>query len=221
MTDVNTFCVLEEAFSPRRMQTYLDAAEGNHGNAAWLYARNAQLGAAFHGPLQALEVALRNAMHARLEERFGSQWYTNTAAGLDSHAQDSVARVLRSGVRVQSADQFVASMSLGFWVRLVGRGGSVNGCRRANYDRTLWRPALHRVFPGRSRREVHGRLDSLRQLRNRIAHHEPILDRDLNRDYGVLLEVVGWISSDVCGWIERHSSLEDALRARLLTPIRF
>ena len=45
MTDVNTFHVLEVAFPPERMQTYLDAAEGNREYAAWLHARNAQLGA--------------------------------------------------------------------------------------------------------------------------------------------------------------------------------
>ena len=53
----------------------------------------------------------------------------------------------------------------------------VSGGRRANYDRTLRRPALHRAFPGRPRREVQRKLNSLRQLRNRIAHHEPIFDR--------------------------------------------
>lgn len=221
MTDVNTFRALETAFSPERMQTYLDAAAGDHGTALQLYARNAQLGAAFHGPLQALEVALRNAMHARLEERYGSQWYTNPAAGLDSHATDSMVGVLRRGPGVLTADQFVASMSLGFWVRLLGRGGWVNGGPKADYDRTLWRPALYNAFPGHSRREVQRRFDGLRQLRNRIAHHEPIIGRDLNKDHDDLLEAVGWISSDVRAWIERHSNLLDTLRAPLSAPIRF
>ena len=221
MTDVNTFHALERAFSPERMQTYLNAAQGDHGTALQLYARNAQLGAKFHGPLQAFEIALRNAMHARLEERYGSQWYTNPAAGLDSHAHHSMAGVLSSGAGAPSADLLVASMSLGFWVRLVGRGGWVNGGRKADYDRTLWRPALHRAFPGHPRRKVQQRLNSLRQLRNRIAHHEPIVGRDLNKDHDDLLEAVGWISSDVRAWIERHSNLPDALRAPLSAPIRF
>ncbi len=221
MTDVNAFHALARAFSPERMQTYLDASGGDHGTALQLYARNSQLGAAFHGPLQALEVALRNAMHARLEERYGSQWYTHPAAGLDSHAHDSMAGVLRHGADVPTADRFVASMSLGFWVRLVGRGGRVNGGRKADYDRTLWRPALRRAFPGHPRREVQRRLNSLRQLRNRIAHHEPIVGWDLNRDHDDLLEALGWIASDVRAWVERHSNLPDALRAPLSAPIRF
>ena len=221
MTDVNTFHALERAFSPERIQTYLAAAGGDQEIALQLYARNAQLGAAFHGPLQALEVALRNTMHARLESRYGSQWYANPAAGLDSHANDSIAGVLRRGAGVSTAGQFVASMSLGFWVRLVGRGGWVNGGRKVDYDRTLWRPALHRAFPGCSRRKVQRRLDSLRRLRNRIAHHEPIIGRDLDKDYDEFLEAVEWISADVRAWIERHSNLPSALRASLSAPARF
>ena len=222
MTNVNIFLALEGAFSPKRMQTYLDAAEGDQRTALQFYVRNARLGAAFHGPLQALEVALRNALHAQLEARYCSQWYTNSDVGLDSHAQDSVEGFfLRHDAAEQTPDNFVASMSLGFWVRLLGRGGRANGGRNANYDTTLWRPALRRVFPGHRRRDVHRRFDSLRQLRNRIAHHEPIFERDTNKDYDELLEAVGWISSDILEWIKRHSSVPDALQAPLSATIRF
>ena len=117
--------------------------------------------------------------------------------------------------------QFIASMSLGFWVRLVSRGGYTYGGRKADYERTLWRPALFKAFPGRPRRAVQQRLNHLRQLRNRIAHHEPIFDRDLREDYENLLEALGWISPDVRAWIEAHSLLPDALRAPLSAPIRF
>ena len=219
MTDVNTFRALQEAFSRGRMQTYLDFARGDREAALHHYARNAQLGAAFHGPLQALEVALRNAMHARLAARYGSRWYTVATAGLDRHARDATEAALNRGAA--EPGRFVASMSLGFWVRLLGRGGHIDGGRKADYERTLWRPALFEAFPGRSRRMVHRRLDRLRQLRNRIAHHEPIFDRDLREDYEGLLEAVGWISADVRRWIETHSLLPDALRAPPSTPVRF
>ncbi len=221
MTDVNTFCALENAFSRERMQRYLDAADGDRALAVRHYARNAQLGAAFHGPLQALEVAVRNTMHARLAARYGSQWYTDPAPGLDSHAHDAIDGVLKRGIGAPTPGQFVASMSLGFWVRLVGRGGYIERGRKADYERTLWRPALYKAFPGRPRRAVQQRLDRLRQLRNRIAHHEPIFERDLGKDYESLLEAVGWISPDVRTWIEAHSLLPDALQAPPSAPLRF
>ena len=221
MTEVNTFRALENVFSRERMQTYLDAAHGDRAVALQHYTRNAQLGAAFHGPLQALEVALRNAMHAQLAARYGRQWYMDPAPGLDSHARDAIDAVLAHRMGAPTPGQFVASMSLGFWVRLVGRGGRIDGGRKADYERTLWRPALFRAFPGRPRRTVQRRLNRLRQLRNRIAHHEPIFDRDLWEDYRNLLEAVGWISADVRTWIEAHSILPDALQAARSAPIRF
>ncbi|MYD93582.1 MAG: hypothetical protein F4Y02_07810 [Chloroflexi bacterium] len=221
MTDVNTFYALEKAFSPERMQTYLDAARGDRVTALHHYARNAALGAAFHGPLQALEVVARNAMHAQLAKRYGNRWYMNPAAGLDGNARASISSALKLGVRIRASEQFVASMSLGFWVRLLSRGGYIDDGLKADYDRTLWRPALHKAFPGRPRRVVHRRLDRMRQLRNRIAHHEPIFGLDLKEDYESLLDAVGWISSDVRAWIEHHSRLPAALQAPLSASSRF
>ena len=178
-------------------------------------------GAAFRGPLQTLEVALRNAMHARLEARYGSQRHANPAAGLDGHAIDGMADVLRRGAGVPIADQFMASVSPGFRVRLVGRGGWRNGGRMADCDRTLWRPAPCKEFPSHRRGEVQRKLDGQRLLRNRITNHEPIVGRDPDKDRDDLLEVLGWISSDVRAWVEHHSDLRDALRAPLSAPIRF
>ena len=54
------------AFSPERMGTYHEAVSGDHDKAALLYVWNAKVGAAFYGPLQAVEVTLRNAMHREL-----------------------------------------------------------------------------------------------------------------------------------------------------------
>ena len=117
----------------------------------------------------------------------------NGPACLERHAKDCVVGILSRSGDEPTPGQFVASMSLGFWVRLVGRAGSVNGGCRANYDRTLWRPALHRAFPGHNRTEVQRELYSLRGLRIRIVHHEPIFNRDLNKDHDELMEVMGWI----------------------------
>jgi hypothetical protein len=41
---------------------------------------------------------------------------------------------------------------------------------------------------------VFGKLQRIREIRNRIAHHEPIWDRDVAGTYDTLLEVLGWMS---------------------------
>lgn len=114
--------MLESVFSHERMQTYLDAAHGDRAVALQHYTRNVQLGAAFQGPLQALEVTLRNTMHGQLATQYGGHWFLDPAPGLDSHARDAIDGQLRRSMGALTPGRFVASMSLGFWVRLLGRG---------------------------------------------------------------------------------------------------
>ena len=66
---------LEASFSPDRLSTYLTAAGGERERALQLYTRNTQLSAAFYGPLQGLEIALRNALHRQLTRLYGAAWY--------------------------------------------------------------------------------------------------------------------------------------------------
>jgi len=59
---------LEASLSRERLGTYLDAAGGDRKGAIELYAWNTAVSAAFYGPLQGLEVTLRNAIHRRLAD---------------------------------------------------------------------------------------------------------------------------------------------------------
>src|SRR4051812_36645942 len=68
---------LQASLSPERFATYLAAANGERAEALRLYTWNTALSAAFYGPLQGLEVAVRNAMHRELSVRYGPAWYDN------------------------------------------------------------------------------------------------------------------------------------------------
>ena len=218
---------LEASLSPERMSTYLRAAEGDRERAFHLYAWNTAISAAFYGPLQSLEVALRNAVHRQLTGHYGATWYANPSAGLDEGCRDRIANaridLVRAG-HTAGPSRIVAALSFGFWISLLGRGGRLdNTGRKADYERTLWRPALRGVFPHRvplKRKQAHEPLDYLRTLRNRIAHHEPIFARHLAEDHRRILDVTGWISPRVGTWIERHSRVP-MLLADYATDVRF
>ena len=222
---VNTFSytenVLEEieaSLSRERAGTYLEAVGGDRRRAIRLYTWNTAISASFYGPLQGLEVTLRNAMHRRLAGRYGPSWYDNADTGLDKGALERVSRVkaaLARDDRENDTARVVAALSFGFWVSLVGAGGRLVTGGKANYEMTLWRPALRGVFPYRTkltRKQVHRPLNDLRALRNRIAHHEPIFARDLNRDHERILDVVGWISPAMRRWIKHHSQVPALLK---------
>lgn len=203
---------LQASLSPERFATYLAAASGDRAEALRLYTWNTALSAAFYGPLQGLEVAVRNAQHRELSARYGPGWYDNPQVGLDAGALDRVRAAkdeLRRGRYAVDPPHLVAILPFGFWVSLLGRGGrgAVPGAPKRDYDMTLWRPALHRAFPNaRLRRaDAHSRLDYLRTFRNRIAHHEPIFARHLTADHDSILLVTGWISTETRDWIAHHS----------------
>jgi hypothetical protein len=68
---------LVASLSPERIATYVAATGGDRERAVRLYTWNTAVSAAFYGPLQGLEVALRNAMHRELVAGYGPGWYDN------------------------------------------------------------------------------------------------------------------------------------------------
>ena len=116
---------LEVSLSRERLGTYLDATAGDRKGAIKLYAWNTAVSAAFYGPLQGLEVTLRNAIHRRLAERYGEAWYDNPDAGLDRGAVERIAsarmELARDG-HDEGPARIVAALSFGFWVSLLRSG---------------------------------------------------------------------------------------------------
>ena len=211
---------LESTLSRERLQTFLRAVPNREREEAIrLYIWNIALSSAFYGVLQGLEVTLRNAMHNQLTSRYGSDWYENSRVELDDRATRRVARLkaqlAQSGGQLVTPDRMVAGFSFGFWVSLLGPGGRIaEANRNANYEMTLWRPALRDAFPhigSLTRRQAHAALDGLRILRNRVAHYEPIFQRNHLEDYDLILEVTGWMSPTMREWLETHNRIRAIL----------
>ena len=211
---------LKGCLSPDRMSKYLRATHGGLSDALALYNWNTAVSAAFYGPLQWLEVALRNSIDNCLAEAYGDSWYFHKDARLDYICRRQVKEArdrLERNNQAITRSRMVAALSFGFWVTLLSRGGmsSAKGAK-ANFEMTLWRPALHKAFPNRpglARKQAYQPLDYLRTFRNRIAHHEAIFERDLRRDYERIVRVTGWISPEARAWIEEHSRVPELLVA--------
>ena len=211
---------LVESLSADRLSKYLEYTRDDQTKALQTYTWNTAISAAFYGPLQGLEVALRNAMHRELSRRFETEWFDNDEVGLDSYAVEQVNAVKSKLRRTRNnfeASDVVAALVFGFWVSLLGTGGHLDTGGQADYQMTLWRPALRKIFPFRhelTRKQAHVPLHHLRIFRNRIAHHEPIFQRDLASDYERILEVAGWISPATATWIKCHNRVPELLKQR-------
>lgn len=108
----------------------------------------------------------------------------------------------------------ITQLTMYFWKRLFSR----------DYEQTLWKPALRRIFPNKAidRSAVAIQLERIHQSRNRVAHHEPVYgDRlvDTLSAVDFLASNLGATGSDGCTALHKvlrseRAALED--RAHML-----
>jgi hypothetical protein len=212
-TTVADLALLERRISADRLAPYKLAAGGELQAALDLYQWNAETSAAFWVVLGHLEILIRNAMHEQLTalsvgRRAGPAWYMALADDLSSEACATIADARRHATahgRAETAGRVVAELPFGFWRYLLA----------SRYERTLWRTGLYRVFPGQGRRQpVHARLADLHQLRNRIAHHEPVYNRPLAQLHEDAMLVTEWVCPGTRTWVAARSAVPRFLASR-------
>lgn len=196
---------VERALSLSRLEPYVKAAGAGLAEGVRLYEWNIAISAAFFEVLAHFEVTLRNALHERLTVLADREaWWSAPGLTFIPAATDMIdkacAEMTRRGTD-GSTGHVVAALPFGFWVGLLSAGG------RCNYEMTLWRPGLRRAFPGYrgTRSALYLRLNTLRLLRNRIAHHEPIYRRHLAADHDTIIELTTWISPGFTSWVAERS----------------
>lgn len=217
---------LAPLLSAARLHTYEQHAPQWGCGPVQLYLGGVELAASMYADLALLEVCLRNSMDTQLSTVYGPFWFTHDDL-LDERSQSAVIKAW-SEADCRASDppgKTLARLPWGFWLHLLESGGYVGRApyrRRRNYDELLWKPALHHAFPGSpgKRADVQAVLHRLYALRNRIAHHEPIVagvrrpgvprsassayrsPRALHDD---LVRAARWISPDVGDWIATWS----------------
>lgn len=180
---------LLRAISPDRLSTYTAAAAATGTDVLSLYLWDRDLAAAFLADIAVLEVALRNSMHAALSARFGGEdWYTRDI-GLDDRSRAALTAAWnRLKEDRRTPGRVVAQLMFGFWSGLLDAGGYTGRKPQAfkcDYE-TLWRSSLNRAFPGGrvearveqehfTRHWTSATVSAVQALRNRAAHHEPLV----------------------------------------------
>lgn len=194
---------ISNLITPQRLTRYLIASKGNKFLAIQLYEYNTIIAESLHGLIQPLEIGLRNSIHnvlssdLRKEEWFGSIGLQTTEVQSVEEAREA----LRKWKIPITPGRIVAELTFGFWVRLLSR----------KYEKSLWVPHLHKSFPEVKKPDrviIFDRFDGIRNLRNRVAHHEPLLMRNLDNDYADIIEALEWICPATAAWIRSTNSLQ-------------
>lgn len=191
MSNANEVQALVAAISAPRLSSYRKFFQPQTDEELLgIYRWHEDLCSTFSRNMAWIEIVLRNRFHQALSQRYGTvgagtsrDWYHHLH--LSPHSHDSVRRIThtQSGQPRRPApapDDVVAKLTFGFWPALLDVKEDIQGTRLS------WGDILIAVVPGHRQKDaaywrgsahrdaLFARLDLCKDLRNRIAHHEPI-----------------------------------------------
>ena len=190
---VNT---LQQGISSARFDAYRRRADADDLDAVARYVWNVALSEALYPALQALEVTLRNSLHSAISARSDDpMWFDQHPSFLQQSELDRISAAkdeVRKERKPLEAGRIVTELSFGFWTSLLD----------VRYEPTLWPALLKRAFPAmprriRTRRFLSKRLNQVRKLRNRVFHHESILNwknPGLLEQHAQILDLIQWMN---------------------------
>ncbi len=228
---------LDKAVTPTRMGTYLAAAGHDPALARRLYIWDRDVAAAFLADIAILEVALRNAVVAQLDQLFGVRWF-EVDAGFDGPTRSKLQGAwddLPQGRRTPG--HLVARLMFGFWKGLLEPGGYVGRAPqrfRADHE-ILWVAGLSKAFPGgRTIARAEGAqftrswtletVAVVHAVRNRAAHHEPFVGGfplpgqqtrlNVQQGHDACIKLARLLDRDLASWMSSDTSLPGLIAAR-------
>jgi hypothetical protein len=198
--------------SEQRYNRFLEAAAGDHERAVTLYEWHADLSVASFGLIRDFEVLLRNAIDGVLgrdqpKEPIKDTWLLD----FEVLRADGIKQVITAVERLErgrlvTRGRVVAGLSFGFWAGLFGR----------RYEE-LWRHRLRDAFPhgALTRKDLSPRMRRIQRFRNRVAHHDSLLDQDPQSSLNDMLTIAGWIDPAAREWLAFRT---DAIRLAQRVP---
>lgn len=192
---------LEKALSYERFARYLAWAGGDRARALSLYTLNALLSESLYVSMQMLEVTLRNRIHTVMADKHGEDWFKDDALVTLAHQQDQVMKAIEDVVKDGKAPtpgRVVAALTFSFWTTMLSPA----------YD-TLWQTTLHKIGrktdgKGLRRKDFSSPLSPVRTLRNRVAHHEPIIAWNLLSHRQKIGTMIEWLSPPAAEWVSQN-----------------
>src|SRR5882724_11280298 len=191
---------LHTAISQPRYSRYFLACADNKRKAMMLYRANLKLSRELYGVIGMFEIILRNSIDRHLTTKKGNRWLEEAAEPggyLDSsgceHSFHSIQEAIQSLGILYTHDRLIAELTFGFWRYQFARK------EFAASGSTLLEIFPNRPF-GTRQKDVFHHLIKINEVRNRIAHYEPICfdgnvistERILRR-YNLILALFGWL----------------------------
>ncbi len=207
---------MKASLSGPRFARYLSVTGGDDRKALALYQWNALISQSLYVYIQCWEICLRNKVDGFLRWKYSEKWpYDQNRAVRNLQGNDRK-RLLETisrqhsqrGFSLVSTDSIVADLSAGFWVSQLSKSYAVP---------YVWNYNLVKIFPNdtalntRAAWEI---CDRTLNLRNRIAHHEPIYHLDLQQHYGDLQRIVAAMCKGTSAFANANSSFRHVFESK-------
>ena len=176
------YCEFENIISHSRMSRYLDASGGNTRKAMTLYRLNLRLSQELFTVISCFEITLRNAINKHCLDRMGNDWLKKSATNPEifnnNHCRLTATNINDAITKLSNSythNKLVAEMGFGFWRYMF-----------ASHQYNAMGKTLLYIFPSKpsstaaiqyNQKYVFNQLARINDIRNRIAHHEPICFR--------------------------------------------
>lgn len=217
----------EETISKPRLDSYRHYFRASRDEAIGLYMWNGEVSSCLGALLSYFEVALRNRIHRTMSEHYSRgasnsiHWYDTIRSQLTPGIQEKITRVRTtrgpggkpvSKKPAPNPDEVVSRVTFGFW-------SSILGVVDTRYADQLF----PKIFPNhplnvnpsdwaikQQRKQALGFIYELNELRNRIAHHEPLWKFSAIKDTSIKPAIVLVAeSTDQASSIQRFTRLLD------------
>jgi len=209
--------------SEQRLKPYLKDID-NKEKVIHLYEYNILLSEAFYIPFHNFEIIIRNVIHNSLSKKYGSQWYLNKIVQYGDNRKDhyikdklkELEKILIGkdkkypyGTEIEEIKYFdiISNLSFGFWKSLFIH----------NRDNICWKPCLKYDFKTEDRRLFYQKLEKIIILRNRIFHHEKILNKNLELKvvYNSIIKIINIFSPYLAKRTDELSRFKDVYKKYL------
>ena len=173
------------------------------------YEKNLILSKRYYIPFSILEVSLRNSINQHFEKMYGRGWLINQTNFLRNDLilkiDEAKSKILKRNEEVNK-EKLVAELSFGFWTALF----------KSPYAKQMRTTDLKRIFPNLpsknkeliDRSILSVKLNHIRAFRNRIFHHEKIIDKpEFNTIEEDIDTILSYLDKDILEFVQRINSV--------------
>jgi hypothetical protein len=193
--DYEEIKIIISHLSKARMNTYKVFIENNHYceenlpeelTLFRLYKTNIELSKDLYEILCHFEVFFRNIINLKLSEYFGDNWIDVIDWGTNQKRKINIALgKITEKKKSYTNDDIIANVSLGFWTNIFD----------GFYEQILWKDVLNKAFPRKTSRHVlHKALGNIYNIRNRVSHHETIINCEVSKVIYNILTILKFLN---------------------------